>query len=217
MRVWRTPSPETKHFRSLGTDQLFLHFTHPSSLADLICSFWAKVNRFTHTPVNAVWLVVAFCSCLNLIAIGSTATITAIFNVTAPALDLSYIAVIIAHRVYENRVRFIEGPFTLGRWSKPINTIAVAWVVFISVILFFPTTRPVTALNMNYAICVAGFIALFSMVWWFLGARKYVTERCGPARGAMLTRHYRVYTGPRTKDLLDMLPAEDPEEFVHAV
>ena len=62
--------------------------------------------------------------------------------------------------------------FTLGRWSKPINAVAVSWVLFISVVLFFPPTRPVTVLNMNYAICVGGFIATFSVVWWYAGARK---------------------------------------------
>ena len=71
-----------------------------------------------------------------------------IFNVTAPALDLSYIAVIIAHRVYESRVLFRPGPFTLGRWARPINAVAVTWVLFISTVLFFPATRPVTAANM---------------------------------------------------------------------
>ena len=134
--------------------------------------FWSKVNRFTKTPVNAVWLVVAFCSCMDMIGMGSTQTIIGIFNVTAPALDLSYIAVIAAHRVYEHRVRFIEGPYTLGRWSKPVNYVAITWVVFISVVLFFPSVRPITPANMNYAICVAGFIAIFSMSWWFLSAHK---------------------------------------------
>jgi hypothetical protein len=156
--------------------------------------FWSKVNRFTHTPVNAVWLVVAFCTCLDLIGIGSTLTITAIFNITAPALDISYIAVIIAHRWYEGKVQFHPGPYTMGRWSKPINAIAVTWVVFISVVLFFPTIKPVKVANMNYAICVAAFIGLFSTVWWFAGARN-------------------TYVGPRTNDTIDMLPPEDPEEI----
>ncbi|KAF2268562.1 amino acid transporter [Lojkania enalia] len=158
--------------------------------------FWSKVNPITHTPVNAVWLVVAFCSCLDLIGIGSTLTIIAIFNITAPALDISYIAVIVAHRWYEDRVKFIPGPFTMGKWSKPVNAVAVTWVCFISVVLFFPPTKPVTPANMNYAICVAGFIGLFSMVWWYAGARKS-------------------YTGPRTNDTIDMLPPEDPEEILN--
>ncbi|KAK3074081.1 polyamine transporter tpo5 [Teratosphaeriaceae sp. CCFEE 6253] len=119
---------------------------------------WSKVNETTGTPVNAVWLVVSFCACLNLIGIGSTQTIIAIFNLCAPCLDLSYVAVLFAHQVYAHRVQFIEGPYTLGRWSRPLNIVAISWVLFISVVLFFPTTKPVTATNMNYAIAVAGFI-----------------------------------------------------------
>lgn len=108
----------------------------------------SKVNSRTHTPVNAVWFVVLFSICLNCIAIGSTETATAIFSVTAPALDLSYVSVILAHQVYRSKVKFIEGPFTLGRWGPLINYTAVLWVLFISTILFFPTHIPVTPANM---------------------------------------------------------------------
>ncbi|KAI9707102.1 MAG: hypothetical protein M1836_000062 [Candelina mexicana] len=136
-------------------------------------NFWSRVNPYTHTPVNAVWLVVLFSIVLDCIGIGSTQTVVSIFNITAPALDLSYIAVILARIVYEKRVQFIEGPFTLGKWGRPTNIVAIAWVSFISVVLFFPTVKPVTASNMNYAAAVAAFIAVFSLSWWWIGARKY--------------------------------------------
>ena len=132
---------------------------------------------------------------MNCIGIGSTQTVVAIFNITAPALDLSYIAVIFAHQVYRKRGAYIEGPFTLGKWGRPINYIAIVWVCFISIILFFPTIKPITASNMNYGIGIAAFIALFSLSWWWIGAR----ER---------------YTGPRTKDILQMIPTEDLEESI---
>jgi amino acid transporter len=137
-------------------------------------SFWSKINSKTQTPVNAVWLVVTFCTCLNLIGLGSSETIISIFNITAPALDLSYVAVIVCRRIYEHRVPFIEGPFTLGKWGRTINFIAVVWVVFISTVLFFPPMKPITAANFNYAICVAAVIGVGSMTWWFVSAKKYV-------------------------------------------
>lgn len=117
----------------------------------LLRSFWSKVNPYTHTPINSVWLVVLCCTCLNLIGIGSQQTIVAIFNITAPALDLSYIAVIFARMIYSQEIEFIEGPFTLGRWGTPLNCIAICWVLFISVVLFFPPIRPITLVNM-YAV-----------------------------------------------------------------
>ncbi|KAJ5920774.1 hypothetical protein N7466_009100 [Penicillium verhagenii] len=156
-------------------------------------TFLAKVNSYTHTPVNAVWFVVIFSIGLNCIAIGSTETATAIFSVTAPALDLSYVSVILAHQIYKSRVKFVEGPFTLGRWGAPINYVAVIWVLFISTILFFPTQMPVTAANMNYAVCVAAFIAIFALVWWWVEARGK-------------------YTGPQTNDTIHEIPTDNDLE-----
>ncbi|KAJ5513978.1 hypothetical protein N7463_003530 [Penicillium fimorum] len=152
--------------------------------------FLSKVNSRTHTPVNAVWFVVIFSICLNCIAIGSTQTATAIFNITAPALDLSYVSVILAHQLYKSKVKFIEGPFTLGKWGTSINYVAIIWVLFISTILFFPPQLPVTPANMNYAVCVGGFIAAFAMVWWWVAARGK-------------------YTGPQTNDIIREIPTED--------
>lgn len=57
-------------------------------------------------------------------------------------------------------------------------------------VLLFPTIRPVTGTNMNYAVVVAGVIAVFSLGWWWAGKR-------------------RTYTGPRTKDLLHLVGAEE--------
>ncbi|KAJ6092500.1 hypothetical protein N7486_007789 [Penicillium sp. IBT 16267x] len=155
-------------------------------------NFLSKVNPHTHTPVNAVWFVVIFSIGLNCIAIGSTETATAIFSVTAPALDLSYVSVILAHQIYKSRVKFVEGPFTLGRWGAPINYVAIIWVLFISTILFFPSQIPVTRANMNYAVCVAAFIAMFALVWWWVEARGK-------------------YTGPQTNDTIHEIPIEDDD------
>jgi amino acid transporter len=111
-------------------------------------SFWSKVNRITYTPINAVWLVVSLSCSLVCIGIGSTETVVSIFNITAPALDLSYVAVIFAFIIYRHRIHFVQGPFSLGGWGRYVNVIAIAWVCVISLILFFPTVRPVTAANM---------------------------------------------------------------------
>ncbi|KAL4992523.1 amino acid/polyamine transporter I [Aspergillus falconensis] len=158
-----------------------------------LSSTLSKINPHTRTPVNAVWFVVLFSIALNCIAIGSTQTATAIFSITAPALDLSYVSVILAHQIYKHQVSFVEGPFTLGTWGSWINWVSVIWVLFISTVLFFPPHVPVTAENMNYAIFVGLFIAVFALVWWWVDAR-------------------RKYTGPRTNEYLQEIPTEDYAE-----
>lgn len=186
---WPMHLREMMPFHSLST-QSNPFISNPYSLINP--RVWSKVNHYTHTPVNAVWLVVCLSCLLVCVGIGSTETVVSIFNITAPALDLSYIAVIIAFLIYRNRVQFTRGPFHNGRYGVYINIVAIAWVSFISVVLFFPTVRPVTAANMwvlhavyfgaqnnqwltyarNYAICVAALIALFSLSWWLMGARQ---------------------------------------------
>jgi hypothetical protein len=79
------------------------------------------------------------------------------------------------------------------------------------VVLFFPTVKPVRLDNMNYAICVAAFIGLFSTVWWYAGARKtYI----GP-RTTGTSCHVSDACDPKLTllDTIDMLPPEDPEDI----
>ncbi|ORY68387.1 amino acid permease [Pseudomassariella vexata] len=134
-----------------------------------------KMNKYTQTPLYSVWATVIFCCLLNLIGLGGTQTINGIYGVTAPAMDLSYIAIIAARVYYEKEHPIAKGPFQLGRWQKLINCIAIAWVLFISTILFFPPSYPVTAVNMNYAVAIAGFIAIFALSGWLLSAKRYYT------------------------------------------
>lgn len=122
-------------------------------------------------------------------------TITAVFNICAPALDMSYATVVLARNIYAHRIEFRPGPYTLGMWQKPINAVTCTWVLFISIVLLFPTVRPVTALNMNYAVAVGGFISIFSLGWWWAGARK-------------------TYTGPRTQELGYLTGEEEAEDSV---
>lgn len=96
----------------------------------------------------------------------------AIFNITAPALDVSYAIVIFARNFYAAEIVFRPGPYVLGWAQKPLNYVSCTWVAFISVVLLFPTVRPVDAVNMNYAVVVAAAIAVFALGWWYAGARK---------------------------------------------
>lgn len=139
-----------------------------------------SMNRVTGTPLWSVWMVVLVCCLLCLIALGSVETINSIFGITAPALDCSYMAVVALKLYYSDQLDIRKGPFNLGKWSKPINCIALAWVSLITVVLLFPTTRPVTAVNMNYAVVVGAGVLVFAISWWYAGARKvYIGPRVG--------------------------------------
>lgn len=46
---------------------------------------------------------------------------------------------------------FVRGPWHLGRWSRPIGIVAVAWVGVITVLFMLPQVAPVTWESFNYA------------------------------------------------------------------
>lgn len=109
-------------------------------------TIWYKIWKPTSTPVLAVWLYATLCVLINLIGLGSYITISAIFNTCAIALDWSYCIPILC-KLYGGR--FEKGPWNLGRASTYLNLWACCWTAFVSVIFFFPTTRPVTADNVS--------------------------------------------------------------------
>ena len=63
-------------------------------------------------------------------------------------LYVSYVTPIFL-RITSGRDKLKPGPFSLGRWYLPIGTIAVAWVCFIVVLLFFPASSTTSAATMS--------------------------------------------------------------------
>lgn len=153
--------------------------------------FLYRISPRTHTPLNAVWTLSLLSILINLIALGSYTAVAAIFNVTAIALDWSYCIPILCKMIAG---KFEPGPWNLGRASYWVNLYAVLWTLLASVIFVLPTARPVTtesvslaaasvrslgflrvfrscSKQMNYASVILVATALFSIIYWYLGAR----------------------------------------------
>ncbi|KAJ7855017.1 amino acid permease [Mycena olivaceomarginata] len=134
-------------------------------------------SQWTHTPLRAIWLSTIFSILPGLLDLASPAAANAIFSLTAIALDLSYIIPIFLRRVFENHpdVKFKPGPFYMGPgvlgWAA--NIACISWTLFVCVIFSFPTLKPVTALNMNYASVITVGVMFLSLVWYFLHAHKH--------------------------------------------
>ena len=133
-------------------------------------SAWTKINRWTGTPLYAVWISIFWCIAINLIALGSYIAISGVFNVCAIALDWSYVIPIACKLIFG---KFQPGPWHLGKFSFFINCWACIWTLFVSIIFLMPTIRPVTPNNMNYAIVFLAFILLSAMVYWYISGRKF--------------------------------------------
>jgi amino acid transporter len=140
--------------------------------------FWHKINKRTRTPTNSIWFAAVGAWILVAPAywLGS---VTAYYAVTAIAVIGLYIAYVLPTFL---RLRagdaFKPGPWNLGRWSKPVGTIAVVWVVFICIVLMMPQLSPgglglkeIDALN--YAPVAVGAVIGFAGIYWLVSARKW--------------------------------------------
>lgn len=129
-----------------------------------------KINASSQTPINAVIVSTVVCICVNLIGLGSSQTISAIFNVTPIAIDWSACLPIIGKLL--NPKLFQRGPWHLGRLSTAVNVASVLWTIFVTIIFVMPSSMPVTKENMNYCVIFFVFLILGSLLIWICGGKK---------------------------------------------
>lgn len=140
---------------------------------------WRHINPRTRTPTNAVWL-----AALGALVLGLPYLInlTAYAAVTSIAVIGLYIAYVIPTLL---RLRkgdaFDRGPWHLGRWSRPIGILAVAWVGFITVLFMLPQVSPVTVDTFNYAPVAVLVVLGFAAIWWLASARHWFLRDHAPA------------------------------------
>ncbi|KAH9890370.1 amino acid transporter [Cubamyces lactineus] len=134
---------------------------------------WKRVNKYTQTPVNAVWLVIGLSALCGLLGFSATA-FSSLAGASVIGLYTSY-ATPIFLRITSGRGKLVPGPFSLGRWFMPTGIIAVAWVVFIVILLCFPSSQTTNAGEMNYAPVIVLAVFAFAGCSWVFSGRKWFT------------------------------------------
>ncbi|MER6996739.1 amino acid permease [Streptomyces sp. NPDC000410] len=142
---------------------------------------WRKVSSRTQTPVPAVWLSVLVAAVLALPSLYSPTAYAAVTAINVIGITPAYaIPIYLKLRAGD---RFQPGPWTLGRWSKPIGWIAVVWVAFVTVLFCLPQSSPVDTDTMNYASVALAVVLVLATVWWYVARRSYSTPKAyGSAR-----------------------------------
>ena len=146
---------------------------------------WSKLNA-SHVPYLGV-ILIAFLAFLLALPAWSSQTAFVYVAITSVATIGLYIAYILP--VYL-RLRagdaFDPGPWSLGRWYKVLDVIAILWVVFICVLFILPTTEAAVPWSsqfslktFNYAPAAVGTVIVLVGSWWFLSARHWFK---GPLR-----------------------------------
>lgn len=142
-----------------------------------------KVSTKFRTPAVAIWLSVTLAFLCGL-ADNVYAVVT---SLSVIGLYASYgIPIFLKLRAQFNCVWETEdnGPWSLGKWSKAVNFIAVAWIAFITVLFLIAPSD--VALTKNYTLHYAtgkafGVVLVFLTALYVLRAKKHFA---GPHLGA---------------------------------
>lgn len=136
-------------------------------------SFWHRINKRTRTPTNSVWFAVVGAFILGAPYLFNATAYFAVTSIAVIGLYIAYILPVLLRFVAGSR--FVPGPWNLGRWSKPVDIIAILWVIFISILFVLPQVSPITRNTFNYAIVAVGFVVLFAAGYWLLSAHRWFT------------------------------------------
>ncbi|KAF8530211.1 APC amino acid permease [Hysterangium stoloniferum] len=134
-------------------------------------AFFHKIDDKRKTPVRTVWLAVTLSFILGLPSLGSSVAFAAATSIATIGLYISYGIPIALRVIY--RKNFTKGPFHLGAFSLPISTIAVLWILFISIVFILPQINPVDSQTFNYSVVAVGIVMAYSLGLWFLSARRW--------------------------------------------
>jgi amino acid permease (GABA permease) len=136
-------------------------------------SFWHRVNKRTRTPTNAIWLAAGGAFLLGLPYLWNYTAYAAVTSIAVIGLYIAYVLPTFL-RLRQGDA-FNRGPWHLGRWSRVVGTIAVGWVVVITILFMLPQTSPVTVKTFNYAPIAVLVVLGFAGIWWLVSARHWFT------------------------------------------
>ena len=147
-----------------------------------------KVDPRTTTPVNAVISVSACAVLLSLINIGSSTAFGDVISLILETFYTSYLLAVgsLLYRRLKGDIGFSSDitdeppstPYVWGPWHLPgalgvaNNAFACAFLIIIAFFSYWPSTLPVSPQNMNYSSLVTGSVMLFSVVYYWVYARK---------------------------------------------
>lgn len=137
-----------------------------------LARLWSRVDTRHGTPIWALLLTTIVQMLLGVINIGSSSAFLAFVSVGVISLAVSY-GIPVAISMFHRRREVNSARWTMGNiigW--PVNTIAVLWIMFETVLFSMPTALPVTIVSMNYAIVVFLGFMFISAVWYLVYARK---------------------------------------------
>ncbi len=122
---------------------------------------WSSISPRHQTPVAAIWLSVG----LAFIALVYSGTYSVVASISVVGFYLSYIIPVFLGWRRKSQWAGKRGAFHLGSHSNLINAIAVAWTVFVCILMVMPP-------NVRAGLAILGMMAALFVLHFFTGPHE---------------------------------------------
>ncbi|KAF6818174.1 amino acid transporter [Colletotrichum sojae] len=142
---------------------------------DGVLPYSAWVSRVVNgQPKNAVLVVWGVSSLITCSILPSSVAFTSLVSAAGVPSAAAY-GLICLGRLFLTPDGFPKPAWSLGRWSKPFQAVAVVWNGWVVAVLFSPYVFPVEAATLNYAPVIMGIVTIFAVVsWWLIPADQWL-------------------------------------------
>ncbi|KAJ0275297.1 hypothetical protein Brms1b_011877 [Colletotrichum noveboracense] len=128
-------------------------------------------------PRNAILVVWGVASVITCTILPSSVAFTSLVSAAGVPSAAAY-GLICLGRLFLTPKTFPKPAWSLGKWSRPFQAIAVLWNGWVVAVLFSPYAFPVEASTLNYAPVIMGIVTIFAMFsWWFIPAEKWLPSQ----------------------------------------
>ncbi|PNS21675.1 Choline transport protein [Sphaceloma murrayae] len=140
--------------------------------------FFARINTYFGVPANAILLTMSISLIMALVNLGSTSASGAILSISA-ACQMGCYCISISC-VFWRRLTAPEtlptARWSLGRWGKPINAVAIMYSSMIVFWVVWPQSLPVTWETFNFSAPVTATVIVICSVTYACFGRKVYTS-----------------------------------------
>lgn len=161
-------------------------FARDGAFPPILNKYLGKVSKKLEVPVFGLLFSAIVATVLVAILFGSDTAFFTVLSIACTGLYVSYLIPVLV--AFFKRDAKAPGYYNLGKWAVWIQVPAIAFLIFCSVFMFFPTELPVTASNMNYCCVAFGIVGLLAVLSWYGGARhSYIRQVSTIAGEVMVT------------------------------
>lgn len=127
--------------------------------------YFTKLTATRKLPVAALTFTTLVSILILMINIGASELFTTLLTIAVAGFFIAYAFPIFSQLILQRQNRHVPGPFTLGKWSRPVTLIASIWIVLELINVWWPRYPDLPwyqnwgVLGITAILTVAGFIA----------------------------------------------------------